>query len=91
MGYLQGKLVRQFSISEPSHLLAKYLHLFLLSLRQESRVVIFFLYQGEYLDCVKGNGIHLVLPFISLCGFFLICEMGLVLSMSEGDCQYIMR
>ena len=54
-------------------------------------MVIFFLYQGEYLECVKGNGMHLVLPFISLGGFFLICEMGLVVSMSEGDCQYIMR
>ena len=33
MGCLQGKLVRQFSISEPSHFLAKYLHLFLLSFK----------------------------------------------------------
>ena len=90
MGYLQGKLV---SFLFQSHIIS-WQNTSIFSyylLRQESRVVIFFLYQGEYLDCVKGNGIHLVLPFISLCGFFLICEMGLVLSMSEGDCQYIMR
>lgn len=32
-GIFRGKLVRQFSISEPSHFLAKYLHLFLLSFK----------------------------------------------------------
>lgn len=53
MGYLQGKLVRQFSISEPSHFLAKYLHLFLLSFKAGIKFGHFLFISGEYLDCVK--------------------------------------
>lgn len=69
MGYLQGKLVISFLILEPSHFLTKYFHLFLLYFKAGIKGDHFFLYQGEYKNCIKGNQIYLALPFKFLCSF----------------------
>lgn len=90
MGYLQGKLVISFLILEPSHFLTKYFHLFLLYFKAGIK--------GDHFFCTKesirivSREIKYIWPFRSnFFVVFFIYKMGIMLSIQEGDCQYVMR